>query len=95
MATHNATIATVDNVLNIPDPAQRQAAVLQLLGDDEEDREGLLQRLVSNASLLSTTTSPPTALVASNDEPSSFKRETSGDNGDQWMKAILSECESH
>ena len=95
MATHNAAKAAVDNALNIPDPSQRQTTVLQLLGDVEEDREGLLQRLVSNASLLSRVSSSPTALVASNDEPSSFKRATSGDNRDQWMKAISSEYESH
>ena len=95
MATHNAARAAVDNALNIPDPSQRQTSVLQLLGDAEEDREGLLQRLVTNASLLSTVSSSPTALVASNDEPSSFKRATSGDNCDQWLKAISSEYESH
>jgi len=93
--THNAAKAAVDNALNISDPSQRQTAVLQLLGDAEEDREGLLQRLVTNASLLSTVSSSPTALVASNDEPSSFKRATSGDNCDQWLKAISSEYESH
>jgi len=46
--THNAAKAVVDNVLNIANPSQTQATVLQLLGDAEEDREGLLQRLVTN-----------------------------------------------
>ena len=45
---HNAAKAVVDNVLNIANPSQRQAAVLQLLGDAAEDREGRLQKLVIN-----------------------------------------------
>ena len=37
---------------------------------------------------------PPTALVASTDEPSSFRSATSGENCDQWTKAIVIECQS-
>jgi len=51
--------------------------------------------LVRNAAQTSTTNDTPVALVASNDEPSSFKRSTSGENCDQWSKAIASEYESH
>jgi hypothetical protein len=95
ITTHNIAKAAVDNVLNISDPSQRQAAVLQLLGDAEDDREGLLQRLIDNVAQPTTVADSPTALVASNDEPSSFKRATSGENCDQWTKAISSEYESH
>jgi hypothetical protein len=94
-STHNAAKATVDNTFNIADPSQRQATVLQLLGDAEEDREGLLQRLVRNVAQTSRTNNTPIALVASNDEPSSYKRAKSGENRDQWMKAIASEYEAH
>ena len=93
--THNAAKAAIDNIFNIATPSRRQAAVLQLLGDAEEDREGLLQRLVRNSGQSSATHDDPIALVASSDEPSSFKRATSGENSDQWSKAIASEYESH
>jgi hypothetical protein len=95
LLTHNAAKTAVDNVLNIANPSQRQAAVLQLLGDAEEDREGLLHRLVTNIAQSSMPRNPTTALIASTDEPSSFRSATSGENCDQWTKAIASEYQSH
>ena len=83
---HNAANTVVDNVLNITNPSQRQDAVLQLLGDAKEDREGLLQRLVTNVAQSSMTINPPTALVPSTDTPSSFRSATSVENCDQWTK---------
>ncbi len=76
--THNVAKAVVDNVLNIANHSQRQSSVLQLLGDADEDREGVLQRLLTNVAQLSLTINLPTALVASTDEPSSSKSATSG-----------------
>ena len=77
--THNVAKAVVDNVINIANPSQRQAAVLQLLGDAEEDREGLLQRLVTNVAQSSPTINLPTALVACTEEPLSFRSTISGE----------------
>jgi hypothetical protein len=93
--THNAAKAAVDNVLNKANPSQRQAAVLQLLSDAKEDREGLLQRLVTNIAQSSMPLNPPNALVASTDEPSSFRSATSCENCDRWTKAIANEYQSH
>ena len=83
ITTNNVAKAVVDDVLNIANPSQRQAAILQLLDDAEEDREGFLQRLVNNVAQSSLTTNPPTALVASTDEPSSYRSATSGEIFDQ------------
>jgi hypothetical protein len=82
-------------VLNIADPSQTQAIVFQLLGDAKEDREGLLQSLVSNVAESSTIDTSPTALIVSSDELSSFKVAISWENCDNWTKAIAIKYESH
>jgi hypothetical protein len=88
-STHNAAKEAIDNIFNIANPSQRQAAVLQLLGDEEENRESVLR----NAAHTSTTNDIPYALAQSNDEPSSFKRATLGKICDKWTKTIASEYE--
>ena len=70
--TRNVAKAVVGSVLNIANPSQRQAAVLQLLGDAKEDREGLLQRLVPHIAQSLMTINSPTALFTSTDKPSNL-----------------------
>ena len=54
------------------DPSRRQAAILQLLGDDEVDRKGLINRLQSLQT--DDTSDTSIALVSFTYEPTSFKK---------------------
>ena len=97
LETRRKTIGNeVDRAMGITDPAERHAAILELLGDAENDRDSLIHRLTENASIPSTHLGTDSvALVASADEPASYKKAVSGEHSDNWAAAIKREYDSH
>ena len=71
------------------DPSRRQAAILQLLGDDEVDREGLINKLQSLQTDETSDTS--IALISFTDEPTRFKKAVDNTESLQWKEAIQKE----
>ena len=68
------------------DPSRRQAAILQLLGGAEVDREGLINRLKSRQ--VDEVEAPSVALISISDEPTSFKKALDSDQSTEWKVAI-------
>ena len=91
--TRNVPSQAIDNAMETQDPSRRQAAILQLLGDAEVDREGLINILKSQQA--DEIEDPSIALISVSDEPTSFKKALDSDRSTQWKDAIQKEYDSH
>ena len=83
----------IDNAMETQDPSRRQAAILQLLGDAEVDREGLIDKLRSQQ--IDEVKASSVALISISDEPTSLKKALDSDQSNQWKLAIQKEYDAH
>jgi len=91
--TRIVLLDAIDNAMQTEEPSRRQAKILQLLGDAEVDRDGLINKLRAEQEEKESINS--IALVSISDEPTSYKKAISGINSHQWKDAIQKEYDSH